>query len=130
VSTRSKFFQLEEAEGGYIAGCSLCYWVDSFTSKRTARSQYLDHDCQRELPLLPTHAVDGWWHRAACVGMNIDIFYEPDTINDAIVVCNTCPVRSSCLFDAMREERSHLAWGVRGGLTPEERMALKVTSRG
>jgi hypothetical protein len=113
VSTRSKFFQLEEAEGGYIAGCSLCYWVDSFTSKRTARSQYLDHDC-----------------RAACVGMNIDIFYEPDTINDAIVVCNTCPVRSSCLFDAMREERSHLAWGVRGGLTPEERMALKVTSRG
>lgn len=130
MTTRNKFFQLEEAEGGYVAGCALCYWVDLNPSKRKARAAFLDHDCQRELPAMPQFAEYGWWHLAACKDMDVDLFYNQDKINDAVAVCNTCPVVSSCLFDALREERRHLAWGVRGATTPEERMALKVTSRG
>jgi hypothetical protein len=67
-----------------------------------------------------------WRRRAACAGIDDpDIFFptaENGPVYDAQVavaktVCGGCPVRAECLTYAM----GHLAEGIAGGLTPEER---------
>ena len=43
----------------------------------------------------------------------------------AIAICQTCPVRLACLDAAMVEEaRESWRWGIRGGLTARERGKL------
>ncbi len=67
-----------------------------------------------------------WRQRAACAGIeDPDIFFpaaEDGAVYEAQVavaktVCGGCPVRAECLTYAM----GHLAEGIAGGLTPEER---------
>lgn len=135
MTTRSKHFDLEHFEGDdtpYSALCRLCLWADEFTSKRAARAAFIRHDCVRELPELPTDEVDGWRWDARCTDPSIDadIFFEPSRYDDAIATCNVCTVRSSCLCAALREEQRFIPWGVRGGLLPEERIALADVTRG
>lgn len=82
----------------------------------------------------------GWWHRAACAGMDA-LYDETDTarnghdplyeaaIADAKSVCARCPVAAECLLDAIDERRNHTTNGllsnaVRAGLTAAEIDAL------
>jgi hypothetical protein len=43
-------------------------------------------------------------------------------IAHAKAICGPCPVRDTCLADALRTGDNH--WGIRGGLKPEERRKL------
>jgi hypothetical protein len=48
---------------------------------------------------------------------------DKQRIKEARIICAGCPVRLPCLGDAIRSGDDQ--WGVRGGLTPEERRAVK-----
>ena len=73
-------------------------------------------------------AADGdpepWWHRSACLGMDIDLFYPFGPVQDVsltLAVCRRCPVRVACLAVALNTGEPHGIWG---GLTEEERRRL------
>lgn len=68
-----------------------------------------------------------WLDRAACVGVDVTLFYAPDNeidtykgerINAAKDICNSCPVQRECLTTALANDEVHGIWG---GLTPNER---------
>lgn len=71
-----------------------------------------------------------WWDLAACQAVDPDVMF-PDPGNTsriayAVGVCVRCPVRDACLAAAVAEETDKSAnhrFGIRGGLTPEERYA-------
>ena len=72
-----------------------------------------------------------WQDRAACKGMDPQIFFGPEyaeTVKEkrdredaAKAVCTTCPVREECLEYALDARE---AYGIWGGLTELERKAL------
>ena len=69
-----------------------------------------------------------WMEEAACAleGIDPEIFF-PSSSSSAVValakkVCSKCVVRDECLNYAFEEED---AYGIYGGLTPNERKALK-----
>ena len=68
-------------------------------------------------------AVD-WRTRAACLGRWAEMHPDNDEreIENARQVCAPCPVRNSCLADAIRTgDDQH---GIRAGLKPNERRAV------
>lgn len=87
-----------------------------------------------KVPLsLPAYTPDNWnWHeRAMCKDVDQELFYYPDEergstknarIHAAKAVCKTCTVKQECLAWA---ERVPEAYGIWGGLTPEERKELR-----
>ena len=72
----------------------------------------------------------GWFDSALCRGMKTSIFF-PDTAvgvstagiyNEAVKVCERCPVAEKCLAYAMECETNDVRrYGVWGGKTPRER---------
>ena len=64
-----------------------------------------------------------WRSRAACRGLDPDIFYPPsdDDAWEAKAVCDTCPVRQPCLEHALALRESEGVWG---GATERERRRL------
>lgn len=79
----------------------------------------------------------GWWEEAACLGLatrEYDAWYVDrggsDGYGDARRICAGCPVATECLADAMADEAGsgHTGrFGIRAGLTPEERHELART---
>jgi len=82
-----------------------------------------------------------WRQRAACVGMDSDLWFPPVTAtagtakserayrtrgSEAIAICSSCPMRHTCLTDALSYPWSDDACGIRAGLTPGERNLLRV----
>lgn len=65
----------------------------------------------------------GWQNRAACVGVDPELFFPDRTHNtgNAKKVCRQCPVRNQCLGYALRHNEQ---FGVWGGLTVRERRQL------
>lgn len=73
-----------------------------------------------------------WQERAACKGMDQNIFYGPDAPEStqervareekAKAVCYSCPVRRQCLDYALRHNE---VYGIWGGMTERERRNLK-----
>lgn len=67
-----------------------------------------------------------WIRRAACGGMDADVFYPvasgPDAFGEAERVCRDCPVRAMCLEYALDNDEQYGMWG---GMDPEERRRLK-----
>lgn len=68
------------------------------------------------------------WTGAACIGHDPEIWYPDPTdvlgTSEAVEICHNCPVKQACLAHAMREEPAGGRYGIRGGLTPEERRKL------
>ena len=63
-----------------------------------------------------------WVSRAACLGMNIDIWFSSDAAStEAKLICGECAVRVTCLDYAISNQEMHGIWG---GLTTPERIAL------
>lgn len=58
-----------------------------------------------------------WRDKANCTNVDPHIFFQPDTTDIALAVCSLCAVRSQCLDEALYGSE----YGVRGGLTEEER---------
>ncbi len=70
-----------------------------------------------------------WRNRAACLDEDPDLFFPVGTTGPAVAqaeaakaICRRCPVREECLDFAMTTGQ---AFGVWGGLTEEERRALR-----
>ncbi|MDQ3276250.1 MAG: WhiB family transcriptional regulator [Actinomycetota bacterium] len=65
---------------------------------------------------------DKWAADAACVASKPDeLFVRGAEQNRAKQLCQTCPVRTECLAEALDND---MEWGVWGGLTERERRAL------
>ncbi len=66
-----------------------------------------------------------WHQRAACIGAHELMFREDaDGIEEAKALCAMCPVRASCLAEALATDPSQdfHTWG---GTTEKERRALR-----
>ena len=65
-----------------------------------------------------------WTAEAACRGTDTEIFYPvtADEEAEALSICATCPVRAQCLDYAIRNRE---AYGVWGGMTPEQRRRIR-----
>lgn len=72
------------------------------------------------VPMPPV--TPGWRDRAACTGLDADIF-DPDTgrTAEALPVCAACPVRLSCYSAAYDKPADRTT--VRAGTTPHTRPA-------
>jgi WhiB family transcriptional regulator, redox-sensing transcriptional regulator len=77
-----------------------------------------------------------WRERAACVGVDPELFYPVGTGEQLLVqveaakrVCAGCPVRRECLADVMGSEDPGQRWGICGGLSPAERSELFAAHR-
>ncbi len=74
-----------------------------------------------------------WRRAAACLGTDPELFYpaaESGPVHDAQVaaakaVCRRCPVVASCLAEAL----ARIPYGIAGGLTEDERRALRRRDR-
>lgn len=68
--------------------------------------------------------TSSWLHRAACAPADVDpAWFHPEPWESPLrarEVCGRCPVQTECLADALE---SRDAFGIRAGLTPEERSA-------
>lgn len=67
-----------------------------------------------------------WRDSSACKTEDADLFYseEPADQQQAKAICATCQCRAECLATAMLRDD---AWGVWGGMTPQERMRHGAT---
>lgn len=64
-----------------------------------------------------------WTAYANCATTDPDLFFsESESYTAARKVCDFCPVRKQCLQEALDENE---VYGMRGGLTPNERKALR-----
>lgn len=72
-----------------------------------------------------------WMAEGACVDEDPAIFFpivargQHHMYDEARRLCDSCPVREACLAYALTHDE---AWGVWGGLTAEERRALRRVS--
>ncbi|MES5383887.1 WhiB family transcriptional regulator [Mycolicibacterium conceptionense] len=66
--------------------------------------------------------TDYWQARAACAQHRPSRWDTDQPDPGALNICRTCPVKTQCLQDALDNDETH---GVRGGLTPDQRTALK-----
>lgn len=68
---------------------------------------------------IKTDRTDGWTARAACLDLDVDLFFTPARRREALKVCAGCEVAADCLAHANRHHM-HEA-GVFGGTTPQQR---------
>lgn len=69
---------------------------------------------------------EGWKFRAECVGEDPELFFDKtqEAMAAAVAVCDRCPVIEQCLSEALAQEGmggQYGRYGIRGGLTPEQR---------
>lgn len=73
-----------------------------------------------------------WLENAGCLDTDPELFHprscRPAAYAPALAVCSACPVKEDCLADALRVERGHPRHGVRGAMTPHERLMLEQRS--
>ena len=62
-----------------------------------------------------------WADRAACAGMDTDIFFNADRQEEARNICLGCPVVLECAEYAIENETE----GFWGGLSPRQREDLR-----
>ncbi len=69
-----------------------------------------------------------WQAEALCAQTGADFFFpEPgSSVREAKRICGLCPIRSACLEYALDNDER---FGVWGGLSEKERLALRRTSR-
>jgi hypothetical protein len=79
----------------------------------------------REL-LFDGRPVPEWRRLAACRSHDPDLFHPSSPAVAAVAkrVCAECPVRATCLADALAWESTRNRHGIAGGLTPIERARL------
>lgn len=74
-----------------------------------------------------------WLDEAACRGRDTRLWFPArgDSVTVAVArqICRRCPVRESCLTEALEVEIDGLRYGVRGGLTAGERSSLARAGR-
>lgn len=73
-------------------------------------------------------AVADWAARAACVGMDSEVFFPetPTGVRAAKQVCAGCEVRQQCLIHALAHTERHGVWG---GTSERERRRIRLRIR-
>ena len=68
-----------------------------------------------------------WRAKAACKGLPLDLFFEPENEALAVKVCETCQVRHECLAEAviLTKKTPFPTEGVWGGLNEYQRSKLR-----
>ena len=74
--------------------------------------------------------LPAWRSHAACVDTGPELFFPSrgQSIEPAVRICRSCPVRAECLADAMADPE----WrdlGVRGGLSVRRRQMIRDAHR-
>jgi WhiB family redox-sensing transcriptional regulator len=85
-------------------------------------------DADRAELLAAIIAAPPAWHAdAACRGLPREWFFPGlgQSTRRAVAVCNTCPVRTECLDEALADPE--LDHGIRAGLAPRTRAAMRQT---
>ena len=57
------------------------------------------------------HDIDLWRLDAACKGLPTAWWYDDATRNQAVAICNTCPVQHQCHTHATRTREQYGVWG-------------------
>lgn len=78
-----------------------------------------------------------WDERAACKGVDTDVFFDPPKIgrgnaydwSEARSYCASCPVAEECLKDLLQTEWLPYVYGFRAGMSPHERSRRLVALR-
>jgi WhiB family redox-sensing transcriptional regulator len=68
-----------------------------------------------------------WMSKAACKGMDVNMFFSPDGVNipsEVRTLCDACPVNTQCYVYA---ERYYIDDGTFGGLSPSQRRNKRKT---
>lgn len=101
-----------------------------YRERRDHRKRLRAHDDIRTLALaLPSESDRSWRDEARCAGTASDAFFSPlkgDVELVKAMYCSDCPVRQQCLEWAIEARE---AFGVWGGLTPEERSKVAPSIR-
>lgn len=65
-----------------------------------------------------------WQDRAACAGMNTNLFYPQKSVNSSTAkkICRHCTVSNECLIYALKTEED---FGIWGGKSERERRKLR-----
>ncbi|AXQ51408.1 WhiB family transcription factor [Mycobacterium phage Aggie] len=71
-----------------------------------------------------SYEPDDWTLGAACTQTDPEVFYpeKGESIEPARTICARCDVRAKCLEVALANDEG---FGIWGGLTPNQRLALK-----
>ena len=107
---------------------AMCQWCGIRRYVNRAREHGPCRSCVGiKEPVGPTD----WMKRAACVGVDSDIFFDSARIRerDYIPYCRSCDVSHECAAYAFANKEAHGVWG---GLTPEQRshQHLRTTTTG
>lgn len=81
------------------------------------------------LPIVPT-AAGSWREAALCAQTDPELFYpeKGQSPEAAKAICAACPVRASCLSEALLHD---VRFGIWGGLSERQRRAMrKARSQG
>lgn len=80
----------------------------------------------KHLPV--TDRAGDWTSRAACAGMDVNVFYldRGGPLHRALAICRGCPVTSECLEFGLAHSKGY---GVFGGLTATQRRTLQRGQR-
>jgi len=68
-----------------------------------------------------------WMRKAACHGMDVNMFFPTDGVNlpDSVrAICNSCPVKMNCFIYA---ESNYIDHGTFGGMSAGERKDKRKT---
>lgn len=69
-----------------------------------------------------------WYDLAECLGADVEIFFDKEYYTEAKRYCRNCPVINECLKEGLEQDKilgRGGPYGVYGGRTPEERIAIK-----
>lgn len=105
-----------------------CESLGSRASRSVAVRCVLAHPAMGLRPLL--NDTPGWWDDATCLGMPLRSYFPSrgEAIDPGVATrCQACPVRSSCLSEALEDG---LRAGYRGGLSAKARRQSVATARG
>lgn len=81
----------------------------------------------RLCPRCPDCWTASWWKRAACRGVDANLFHPGKggdstlTLRHAKIICGDCPVAASCLAHALTHNES----GVWGGTSEKQRRDIR-----
>lgn len=79
----------------------------------------------------PAPRSDAWRESAACTSQDRERFYTESqkAVGEVRAFCRSCPVIGECLTETMAQESGRYRWGLVGGLTPLQRLALQWEER-
>ena len=69
-----------------------------------------------------TPAATGWMTQQRCAEVAPDLWFEPESKQAAIRICNTCPVIAECRAWSLADPTLE---GIAGGLTERQRAQLR-----